>query len=44
MKLGDSLIANAAALVAVWLVATAVIGAFLGFVGAIAWRVAQWLL
>lgn len=31
-------------LVIVWLAGTVVIGAYLGLVGAIAWRVMQWIL
>jgi hypothetical protein len=43
MKLTNSWTVNALALVGVWLVCTTLLGAFLGFIGAIAWRVAQWL-
>lgn len=31
-------------LIVVWLACTVFVGAFLGFLGAIAWRVMQWLL
>lgn len=31
-------------LIAVWLVASLAAGAYIGFIGAIAWRVAQWFL
>lgn len=44
MRPTDSWIGNALLLAGVWIVSSAVVGAFLGFVGAIAWRVAQWLL
>lgn len=44
MKLSESWIVNALVLAGLWFVTTAILGAFLGFIGAIAWRVAQWLL
>lgn len=42
--ISDSWIGNALLLAGLWLASSVIVGAFLGFVGAIAWKVAQWLL
>lgn len=35
---------NVVLLIVVWLLGSVFVGAYLGFIGAIAWRVAQWFL